>query len=467
MRQLAASLPPSLKIKSWEVRDLRIHLRLDIFCWGNPSVCLSNLGSSRLPLPSTRNPSCKVRNPPEIQFQSIPEAHSSKFATFFSPLELPSSSSFWLIFWFCSLGFTFSLAVESWRWGARWRGGLSAVGTSRLPSCSPSLVPSRWWRAASAAAPRDLPRRKLPRPRVGLWTLLWVGPSGKMMLTEAPFQLITRMRTNPISMIRNWRNWVPSFQVSFLEKQLWLIVCSVPPIVHENRKLAKTKFKILKEKSSTIEAVAVSSFHLRIWKGLCRMEEMRNFNKLMLFLCSELRWWKVIVVRLSRNCLVPFWISEFTSFFFRSNLICDLTLILLVWTEMDMMKERFGKLLLGEDMSGSGKGVSTALAISNAITNLCGIFDFRGLSCIFIQRTKVLSFIDVKLYVWLIFAQNLATIFGQLWRLEPLPEEKRTMWRREMEWLLCVSEHIIELIPSWQTFPDGSKLEVLLINYCL
>lgn len=43
-----------------------------------------------------------------------------------------------------------------------------------------------------------------------------------------------------------------------------------------------------------------------------------------------------------------------------------------------MMKERFAKLLLGEDMSGSGKGVSTALAISNAITNLCG----KSLNCL-------------------------------------------------------------------------------------
>ena len=41
-------------------------------------------------------------------------------------------------------------------------------------------------------------------------------------------------------------------------------------------------------------------------------------------------------------------------------------------TEVEMMKERFGKLLLGEDMSGGGKGVCTALAISNAITNLSG-----------------------------------------------------------------------------------------------
>lgn len=42
--------------------------------------------------------------------------------------------------------------------------------------------------------------------------------------------------------------------------------------------------------------------------------------------------------------------------------------------DVEMMKERFAKLLLGEDMSGGGKGVCTALAISNAITNLSGKF---------------------------------------------------------------------------------------------
>lgn len=94
-------------------------------------------------------------------------------------------------------------------------------------------------------------------------------------------------------------------------------------------------------------------------------------------------------------------------------------------SETEMMKERFAKLLLGEDMSGCGNGVCTALAISNAITNLC------------------------------------ATLFGQIWRLEPLQLEKKLMWRREMDWILCVSDHIVELVPSWQTFPDGSKLEVM------
>lgn len=50
---------------------------------------------------------------------------------------------------------------------------------------------------------------------------------------------------------------------------------------------------------------------------------------------------------------------------------------------METMKERFSKLLLGEDMSGSGKGVCTALAISNAITNLCGYYSplFSKLLC--------------------------------------------------------------------------------------
>ena len=43
------------------------------------------------------------------------------------------------------------------------------------------------------------------------------------------------------------------------------------------------------------------------------------------------------------------------------------------------MKERFSKLLLGEDMSGHGKGVSSALTLSNAITNLAGFFFFQSL----------------------------------------------------------------------------------------
>lgn len=105
--------------------------------------------------------------------------------------------------------------------------------------------------------------------------------------------------------------------------------------------------------------------------------------------------------------------------FFLSKPAADLS-------EIDMMKERFAKLLLGEDMSGSGKGVCTALAISNAITNLS------------------------------------ATVFGELWRLEPLAAPRKAMWTREMEWLLSVADSIVELTPSLQDLPDGAgQFEVM------
>lgn len=52
-------------------------------------------------------------------------------------------------------------------------------------------------------------------------------------------------------------------------------------------------------------------------------------------------------------------------------------------------------------------------------------------------------------------------MFGELWRLEPLAPQKKAMWRREMEWLLCVSDSIVELVPSIQQFPGGGTYEVM------
>lgn len=57
--------------------------------------------------------------------------------------------------------------------------------------------------------------------------------------------------------------------------------------------------------------------------------------------------------------------------------------------DMEMMKERFAKLLLGEDMSGGGKGVSSALALSNAITNLAG--NFISLCCSYLLKISNMS----------------------------------------------------------------------------
>ncbi|KAJ6862986.1 hypothetical protein NC652_039758 [Populus alba x Populus x berolinensis] len=91
---------------------------------------------------------------------------------------------------------------------------------------------------------------------------------------------------------------------------------------------------------------------------------------------------------------------------------------------MELMKERFAKLLLGEDMSGGGKGVSSALALSNAVTNLA------------------------------------ASVFGEQKKLEPMNPERKARWRKEIDWLLSVTDHIVEFVPSQQS-KDGINMEIM------
>lgn len=94
-------------------------------------------------------------------------------------------------------------------------------------------------------------------------------------------------------------------------------------------------------------------------------------------------------------------------------------------SENDLMKDRFAKLLLGEDMSGAGNGVSSALALSNAITNLA------------------------------------ASVFGEISKLEPMTSDRKARWRKEIEWLLSVTEHIVEFVPSQQVARDGTTMEIM------
>ncbi|KAF8117920.1 hypothetical protein N665_0008s0258 [Sinapis alba] len=93
--------------------------------------------------------------------------------------------------------------------------------------------------------------------------------------------------------------------------------------------------------------------------------------------------------------------------------------------DMEQMKERFSKLLLGEDNSGGGKGVCSALALSNAITNLA------------------------------------ASVFGEQRRLEPMPPDRRARWRREIDWLLSVTDYVVEFAPSQQKNKDGTIMEIM------
>ncbi|CAM0882602.1 unnamed protein product [Alopecurus aequalis] len=94
-------------------------------------------------------------------------------------------------------------------------------------------------------------------------------------------------------------------------------------------------------------------------------------------------------------------------------------------SDMDVMKEKFAKLLLGEDMSGSGKGVPSALALSNAITNLA------------------------------------AAVFGEQRKLEPMAADRKARWKKEVGWLLSVADHIVEFVAKKQVLDNGVEMEVM------
>ncbi|XP_057423095.1 rop guanine nucleotide exchange factor 12-like [Lotus japonicus] len=74
-------------------------------------------------------------------------------------------------------------------------------------------------------------------------------------------------------------------------------------------------------------------------------------------------------------------------------------------------------------MSGGGKGVSSALALSNAFPNLA------------------------------------AAVFGEQKRLESMLPERRARWRKEIDWLLLVTNYVVEMVllnknqkmdPAWR-----------------
>jgi hypothetical protein len=46
------------------------------------------------------------------------------------------------------------------------------------------------------------------------------------------------------------------------------------------------------------------------------------------------------------------------------------------FSDVEAMKEKFAKLLLAEDVTGGCEGQTTALALSNGITNLAGMIKF-------------------------------------------------------------------------------------------
>jgi hypothetical protein len=69
------------------------------------------------------------------------------------------------------------------------------------------------------------------------------------------------------------------------------------------------------------------------------------------------------------------------------------------YSDVETMKEKFAKLLLGEDITGGCSGLSTALALSNAITNLAGIMNLL----LFNHELVMLWLLSVILIIYMNF----------------------------------------------------------------
>nr|KJB49485.1 hypothetical protein B456_008G121400 [Gossypium raimondii] len=56
---------------------------------------------------------------------------------------------------------------------------------------------------------------------------------------------------------------------------------------------------------------------------------------------------------------------------------------------------------------------------------------------------------------------DLATVFGQNLRLEPLNPEKKALWKREMDCLLSVCDYIVEFTPKSHNLRNGAAVEIM------
>lgn len=55
---------------------------------------------------------------------------------------------------------------------------------------------------------------------------------------------------------------------------------------------------------------------------------------------------------------------------------------------------------------------------------------------------------------------NAASAYGEQKRLEPMAPDTKERWKREIDWLLSVTDHVVEFVPIKQKAKDGSIMEV-------
>ncbi|KAL8131776.1 hypothetical protein AgCh_007631 [Apium graveolens] len=129
------------------------------------------------------------------------------------------------------------------------------------------------------------------------------------------------------------------------------------------------------------------------------------------------------------------------------------------------MKKRFTKILLGEDMSGGGKGVCPALAISNAITNLPaegynldeGICKLRWEDCEEqIDLTALVSKEPILFYDEVIFYEDELADSGVLLLTVKVISEKV----KPHPVLISMLTTVEDIIPKWKIVPTKDVIEI-------
>jgi len=53
-----------------------------------------------------------------------------------------------------------------------------------------------------------------------------------------------------------------------------------------------------------------------------------------------------------------------------------------------------------------------------------------------------------------------ASVFGEQRRLQPMAADQKSRWKKEIDWLLSVADHIVEFVPSQQVAENGTCMEV-------
>lgn len=66
-------------------------------------------------------------------------------------------------------------------------------------------------------------------------------------------------------------------------------------------------------------------------------------------------------------------------------------------------------------------------------------------------------------FSWSFCGKSVASVFGEQHKLGPMKEDSKKRWRKEVDWLLSITDHIVEFVPVQHTARDGSNMEVLIM----